>query len=822
MDELRSTLRKSKQNKIKFQLYELAKNAGVFDLEKGFLISAPTASGKSKIGRDIILHQLVKGNSGILSLYLVPYKAIAEEVYAQLVKEVKEYRKSGRIEKHVEIAIATSDYDRPFNLHEIDVLVATYERAIGLLNKDNGRWPEVVIADELHIIADEERGPRIESLISNLSISENIRLYALSAVLRNPERISKWLQIEPLVGGDDTRPTNLEIIPKVTDNKAKLVKRIVSTNVDKGNIIVFCATKPNTIKLAETLSSVIEQNLSVEEKKRACEFAKEIQQGFPYLIKLPRLIEKGVAYHNADLEVEVRNLIVKAFSEGYIKVISATPTLAAGVNVPARVVILRDIQRYVSRVHGRRIIPVSEALNMLGRAGRPYLNQDGIGYVIITKRIEKTEWCKSFVKRVTKKQPEPVESQIPRSESNIQLFILSSAARLGDIEESEILRDYNATLWAHDGTKILELPTRSDDILRENLLAEDRKLEVGFDEKSIKINDYSISAKGGSAPPYNKYTILISEDRVTCTCQGFKYTHKCKHIRELQLRILLNELSSSNVAKARNIVLASLGADHRKNNPAYWIKRSLEKLVNKGFLAESGGLYTLTEDGRRALLSYYLSLEHITLLKDRIKSGSAKCTDDIIKWAIADYSPNEKQGFPSKIKKPFRSYLKGEYYREVFKENEIKAFLDARETLDQIFRTYHALLGKENPQLARLIRDARRRVHYGCPDELIPLMCLDIEHLSNPKIAKRLLKSGCQTISDITERSCEELSKLLKSDIETASDLLESAKVIKKLIDDFAYDPEQHGSLNAAIAELSIRSGISVDNLRDYVLSDKL
>lgn len=105
-----------------------------------------------------------------------------------------------------------------------------------------------------------------------------------------------------------------------------------------------------------------------DECQNAKELVLQLKNDFPYLIDFPELLVNGLAFHHADLEVDLRKRISEAFKQRKIKVVSATTTLSAGVNLPARFVIVRDVTRYEA---GRKLLPVSEMANMLGRAGRP-------------------------------------------------------------------------------------------------------------------------------------------------------------------------------------------------------------------------------------------------------------------------------------------------------------------------------------------------------------------------------------------------------------------------------------------------------------------
>ena len=182
-----NTPRKTK-GPISFPLFEKAENQGVFKADAGWLISAPTATGKSYIGIEIIKRNLANKPALEVFLYIVPFKALAEEIYTKLKHELPQ---------NVNINIKTGDYDRQFDLNQTDVLVATYESIDGLIQTEKQFYPSIIIADEFSIISDNTRGARIESLIAYLAkIRSSTILYVLSAVIDDPKKIAQWLNLQ--------------------------------------------------------------------------------------------------------------------------------------------------------------------------------------------------------------------------------------------------------------------------------------------------------------------------------------------------------------------------------------------------------------------------------------------------------------------------------------------------------------------------------------------------------------------------------------------------------------------------------------------------
>jgi hypothetical protein len=116
-----------------------------------------------------------------------------------------------------------------------------------------------------------------------------------------------------------------------------------------------------------------------------------------------------------------------------------------------------------------------------------------------------------------------------------------------------------------------------------------------------------------------------------------------------------------------------------------------------------------------------------------------------------------------------------------------------------------------------MIRDARRRVHYGCTEELLPIMVLDRPQIKKVEYASKMKSAGLTTISDMAAYTIDEYIALLDFERQTATILSQSLIGLEGLLADFRYDSEIPGEYSSAIDLLSVRTSISVDNLRDYV-----
>ncbi len=362
---------------------------------KNVVVAIPTASGKSLVAYLAILRAVLRGGK---ALYIVPLKALASEKYEELAR----FESLG-----IKVGESTGDYDDiDPKLDRYDVVVATSEKVDSLL-RHRTRWLQrisVVVADEVHLINDPDRGPTLEVILVKFKkFNTNAQIVALSATIRNAEELAEWLGADLV--RSDWRPVPLkegvcadgEIF--FTDNTRRRlpgeespVKEIVRDTLDAGGqCLVFVNTRRSCEALAVELAPLVKKHNKGDAKRLAetsARLAGSQEEPSNLASKLSKTVKKGCAFHHAGLTSAHRKLVEGAYKEGLIGVITATPTLAAGINLPARTVIVRDIRRFDSNV-GFTAIPVLEVKQMCGRAGRPRYDEYGEAILIAKSEAER-------------------------------------------------------------------------------------------------------------------------------------------------------------------------------------------------------------------------------------------------------------------------------------------------------------------------------------------------------------------------------------------------------------------------------------------------
>ena len=399
---------------------------------ENLVLSIPTASGKSLVAYLAILNKLIKEKGK--ALYVVPLKALAREKF----EELKLFEKIG-----LKVGISTGDLDDSDpRLARFDIIVCTSEKADSLL-RHGVSWVDkvrVLVVDEIHLIHDGSRGPTLEVIISRFkAINPDTQVIALSATIQNATELSIWLNGKLIQS--DWRPVPLKEgvyynkkvkfddskIVDIEGSEKKGVERLVENSiVNGGQVLVFVNTRRSTVSVANKIAGIVEEKLSKKDKAKLEKLHIKMKKQLPEFTsidqKLLFCIGKGVAFHNAGLSSIQRRIVEQGFKDKIIKCIVATPTLAAGVNIPAQRVIIRDLWRYDPNF-GMHPIPKLEYKQQAGRAGRPRYDKFGEAITIAKNEEQRDSIYNNYIMGET----EPIYSKLG-SQSALRMHLLSAIA----------------------------------------------------------------------------------------------------------------------------------------------------------------------------------------------------------------------------------------------------------------------------------------------------------------------------------------------------------------------------------------------------------
>src|SRR5437867_1722998 len=304
-------------------------------LGENLVLAIPTASGKSLVAYLAILASVLRGGK---ALYIVPLRALAAEKY----EDLKGFEPLG-----IKVGISVGDYDSVDpNLERLDVIVATSERADSLL-RHKTNWLQrlsVVVADEVHLINDADRGPTLEVTLAKLrQVNPGAQVLALSATIKNSEELARWLEAEHI--RSEWRPVPLkqgvyhnrlvhftdQSVQEVRAEEDDLSGLVTDIMASGGQALIFVNTRRSAEALARSLTRDVRQQLPDNElehlEKVARSMIHEQDEATSMAARLGKCLDGGTAFHHAGLTNPQRSLVEKEFRKGRIRCLVATPTL---------------------------------------------------------------------------------------------------------------------------------------------------------------------------------------------------------------------------------------------------------------------------------------------------------------------------------------------------------------------------------------------------------------------------------------------------------------------------------------------------------------
>lgn len=312
-------------------------------LGSGFscVLQMPTGSGKTWLAEKAIEDVLA---SGARAVYLTPLRALATELMGRWQDRFANYK----------VGVFTGDYGRagnpyPVPFREAQVLVMTPERLDACTRFWRHHWswiPEVdvVVVDEIHLLGDPSRGPRLEGTLSRFRrLNPFARIIGLSATLGNRHELADWL--DGVDYHSEWRPVPLEWriarFRKATEKPDLLVDEVARNVQAGGKSLVF-----------------------VQSRRRAEELSRHVQGA-----------GLRAHHHHAGLQHPERRRVENGFRDDDTDVLVATSTLEMGLNLPVRQVVLYDLQMFNGTDF--RPLPANSVWQRVGRAGRPGLDTKG-------------------------------------------------------------------------------------------------------------------------------------------------------------------------------------------------------------------------------------------------------------------------------------------------------------------------------------------------------------------------------------------------------------------------------------------------------------
>ncbi len=725
---------------IAFPLFQRAEAMGVL-AGGSALIVAPTATGKSHIGREAIVRALERQEPGT-HVYLVPFRALAAEVYDAFQERLATTT--------ARVRIATGDHRDPLRADESDLLVATYESFAGLLHRA-ALQIGTVVADEVHLIADDDRGPVVEGLFARLLARRRIRaLCALSAVIANAAQLAAWLGVPLLEGSAADRPVPLALRVETVDDRDEALQKVLAPCRAGEQALVFCSSRAGAESLARKLAQTFDLALSGPDARALADTAQALREADETTHELASLVATGVAYHHAGLTKPVRRLLEDAYRRSLLRLLTATPTLAAGVNLPAGLVVVRDLFRSdVLRGRYQRVLLTSgEVVNMLGRAARPYQVQNGVGIALIETRYEKVPEVKELVRAVRSGRGGTVVSRLPDSFEGLMRFVLAVVAEHGDTTRDDIRRAFSKTFAYHvaPGDIAFDRPLVED--LMEDIPAYQKVVKA---EGAIRLVGARLSPAGVHAvvdSSGKQYEVTIAVTGLECTCPAASKFYRgaiCKH-QACAIHALLFGRGADAETRHRTLYVCGHVFGHALDAGTR-LQQALEIMTGWHLVERVPGGWRCTPVGEVAAASGFdLLLVH--QVTSRVSQAAAAGYREIARWAVEDYFEEDKER--GRWLEAVEQWLDEVSEREIRLPKKYRG--DFEEDLENLARvcllyekTAHAL-GK--PALAAEAHHAAGAVRYGVATELVPLMALGFPQLGRAR-CRYLYDRGVRGLADL-------------------------------------------------------------------------
>ena len=630
-----------------FEPQERSVKAGLFDEKKNFLITIPTASGKTLIAMLAILSHLSKHKTKVV--YLTPLRALTSEKF----EEFKKLEKLS-LGRKIKVALSTGDSkEKKEKLEDADVVFLTNESmdANMAFQQDWIYDIGLVVSDEIHLIGDNTRGPTLEIILTRLRsgfIGKNPpKIIGLSATISNSNELADWLKCElvestfrrvPLseavysrhiITNQDREETegNLTKDRQESRHQKDWIGLGLDT-VDNGDqCLIFAMTRKNAVAWAREAGRDVVKMLTENERNELEKISKKILPKNSYdntklTTELAQTVKNGTAFHHAGLDQRCRTIIENEFKNHNIKLLTATPTLAAGVNLPARRVVIPSVMRYTN--NGLEKISILEYKQMCGRAGRP--QYDDMGESIIISKGYPDEILEYYVDG----EPEPLESKTLDEDSSLRINLLGfiyTASKFNATSYEKITKFFSQTFAAYQ--------LSDDSILEKKISKQLEKLkEYGMitDENGFKPTKFGIRVFYLRIDPETAFNITgYVEDYVRGTKHTFGILHMITNLPEFYLRYpipekyqeVMDDLINKNEKLYTQQKFSSEDCFKSLLVLYKWIDAMTYQNMSEHFDAEPGDIFYIKENAKDLV---YTFTEIVKFWRDYAKENEQKKT----------------------------------------------------------------------------------------------------------------------------------------------------------------------------------------------------
>ena len=390
----------------------------LFHSDVNVLLGAPTGSGKT-VAAELAMLRVFNCYPGSKCVYIAPLKALVRE----RVEDWKEKFERKLQKRVVELTGDTTPDIRA--IEKADIIVTTPEKWDGISrswqNRSYVQAMRLLVIDEIHLLGD-ERGPVLEVIVSRTNFIAShtkfpVRIVGLSTAVANAQDLADWLGIKqaglfnfhPAV-----RPVQLEVhiqgfpgkhyCPRMATMNKPVYSSITMYSPEKPTL-VFVSSRRQTRITAFDLMAYLGSEHNPKQWLHMDEADMDAMLHRVHDPNLKTTLALGIGLHHAGLIEGDRKLVEKLFVNQKIQVLIATSTLAWGVNFPAHLVVVKGTEYYDGKTQRYVDYPITDVLQMMGRAGRPQFDDKGVAVILV--QDAKKHFYKKFLY-----EPFPVESNL--------------------------------------------------------------------------------------------------------------------------------------------------------------------------------------------------------------------------------------------------------------------------------------------------------------------------------------------------------------------------------------------------------------------------
>ncbi|KAH8295111.1 hypothetical protein KR018_007271 [Drosophila ironensis] len=391
----------------------------LYHTDNNVLLGAPTGSGKTIVA-EIAIFRALNEDPKCKVVYIAPLKALVKERISDWERRFQ------RSELGLKVVELTGDVTPDIQaIRASQLIVTTPEKWDGISRSWQTREyvqdVSLIVIDEIHLLG-EDRGPVIEVIVSRTNFisshtGRKIRIVGLSTALANAQDLANWLGITNMGLYNfkpSVRPVPLQVhingfpgkhyCPRMATMNRPTFQAIRTYSPCEPTIVFVSSRRQTRLTALDLITFVAgesnpKQFLHIEEQEMELILQNIRDQNLKFCLAF------GIGLHHAGLQEQDRRCVEELFLNRKIQVLVATATLAWGVNLPAHLVVIKGTEYFDGKAKKYVDMPITDVLQMMGRAGRPQFDNEGVAVVFV--HDEKKNFYKKFLY-----DPFPVESSL--------------------------------------------------------------------------------------------------------------------------------------------------------------------------------------------------------------------------------------------------------------------------------------------------------------------------------------------------------------------------------------------------------------------------